>query len=29
MQALSQCASPDKPFDLHREFTFFKDGIDC
>lgn len=28
MQALSEAASPGKPFDLHREITCFKDGID-
>ena len=28
MQALSEAASPGKPFDLHRDINCFKDGID-
>jgi aminobenzoyl-glutamate utilization protein B len=28
MQALSEAASPGKPFDLHREISCFKDGLD-
>jgi len=28
MQALSEAASPGKPFDLHREISFFNEGID-
>ena len=28
MQDLSQAASPGKPFDLHRDITYFTDGID-